>query len=101
MINTGEQLAKLILEQLGGNKFAFMTGAKHFAYANNCLTFRIGRNSKRVNCVRVTLNGLALYDMEFFTVGKRGAKVLSSAENLYADQLTTAFTLGTGLYTHL
>ena len=39
------RVAKTILEQLGGNHFRMMTGAKNLAGDENSLSMRIGRNS--------------------------------------------------------
>ena len=37
-------VARTILSQLGGNKFAAMTGAKNFVDCGDALSMRIGRN---------------------------------------------------------
>ena len=59
-------VAKTILEQLGGNKFRMMTGAKHFMGFAEGLVMKIGRNSSNSNylkhllltleCIRVYFN---------------------------------------------
>lgn len=102
-----------ILRQLGGKRFSLMTGAKNFCYSSNekshtVLSFKIGRNSKSVNHVNITLNGLDLYDVEFLnlrlvtkpTVELR-KKVISEHKNIYCDQLREIFEQSTGLYTTL
>ena len=58
-------IANEILNQLGGNRFIAMTGAKTLVHDDNSLRFRIGKNKSRANMIRITLNGLDLYDMEF------------------------------------
>jgi hypothetical protein len=95
--------ANTILAQLGGNKFLAMTGAKHLMTGGNDLTFKLPSRFAKdgINCVRVTLNGMDLYDVEFMKI--RGAKVseVASVEMVYADQLAGIFTAKTGLDTAL
>ena len=96
------QIAKTILSQLGGNRFVAMTGAKSFGYDSKgssvSLQFRIGRNAKQVNIVKINyIRGKDLYEMEFY----KGAKLLKKVSNVYADQLRKIFTKHTGMYTSL
>ena len=96
------QIAKTILSQLGGNTFVAMTGAKSFGYDSKgssvSLQFRIGRNAKQVNIVKINyIRGKDLYEMEFY----KGTKLLKKVSNVYADQLRKIFTKHTGLYTSL
>lgn len=98
---TSVSVGKVILKQLGGNRFVFMTGARNFLADANSLYFWVGRNSKNVNRCKVTLNGFDTYDVEYLSV--RGPKVTVKAESkgLYADQLRADFTANTGLETSL
>lgn len=99
----GSFSAETVFEQLGGNKFRVMTGAKDF-YRNDDkqeIGFRIGRNAKNVNYVRIRLNGKDLYDMEFLQIRKFKIKVKSKETDVYADQLQELFTANTGMDTHL
>ena len=96
------QIAKTILSQLGGNKFVAMTGAKSFGYDSKgsvvSLQFKIGRNAKQVNIVRINyIKGKDLYEMNFY----KGTKLLKKVSNVYADQLRKIFTKHTGMYTSL
>ena len=96
------QIAKTILSQLGGNRFIAMTGAKKFAYDSKgsvvSLQFRIGRNAKQVNIVRINyIRGKDLYEMNFY----KGTKLLKKVSNVYADRLRKIFTKHTGMYTSL
>jgi hypothetical protein len=97
------QWAGVILAQLGGNRFIAMTGAKDFVRDDEKrqIFFKIGRNSKGVNYVRIRLTSMDLYDMEFLRVRAGQITVLSSEEGVYNDQLETVFTANTGLYTRL
>ena len=96
------QIAKTILSQLGGNRFIAMTGAKSFGYDSKgsvvSLQFKIGRNAKQVNIVRINyIRGKDLYEMNFY----KGTKLLKKVSNVYADQLRKIFTKHTGMYTSL
>ncbi len=95
-----------MLKQLGGNRFIMMTGAKNFGVGPKGAGFKIGRNSKGVNFVRIDLKN-DLYNMEFIQLRKkRGSmdvnmKVLKRVKGVYADQLQSVFTKHTGMYTSL
>ena len=93
--------AAVILKQIGGNKFIAMTGAKGFAFSDKYMSFKIGKNSKGINFVRIAHNGKDLYDMEFGFVSVRGIKVKKKVKDVYADMLGTIFTKYTGMYTSL
>lgn len=110
-------LANVILQQLGGNKFIAMTGAKNLLALENGIRFTIGRNASKANRVEITLNGLDLYDIKFIkhtpykikvdynkgTVKETQEKsvVLKEYNDIYCDMLQELFTEFTGLYTHL
>jgi hypothetical protein len=101
---TDMTVAKTILEQLGGRRFSVMTGAKNFIGSENTLSFRLpgsGFAKDGINAVRVTLNGLDLYDVEFSRVRGAKVKVLHTETNIYGDKLAEAFRLCTGLNTSL
>jgi hypothetical protein len=98
---TNQEIATTILKQLGGNKFKVMTGAKNFAYGDSNLTFKIGRNSGKCNHVRVTLNSMDTYKMEFISVRGTTIKTVKEFNNVYCDQLQEIFTEVTGMYTSL
>jgi len=103
-------LAKTVLQQLGGNKFIAMTGAKNFWVDNKNfwvdnnykkMGFKIGRNSKSISHVVISLNSKDLYNMEFVRMRKNQVKIVSKANDVYADQLQGVFTEHTGMDTHL
>ena len=90
------------LRQLGGNRFIAMTGAKHFGVGPNGMSFKIGRNSKRVNHVTIDYDrGRDLYNMKFDWVTIKGIKNKKTLKGIYADQLQDMFTRYTGMYTSL
>jgi len=95
-------VAKEILETLGGNKFRVMTGAKNFMGFSNGLVMKIGRNSSNSNYLKITLNSMDLYDMEFAKVSRMGEKKsVTEYSDVYNDMLTDVFTKHTGMYTKL
>ena len=98
---TESQVAKTILQQLGGNRFIAMTGAKNFGSSRNSLQFKIGRNSKSISHVIVTLKSSDLYDVEFIRIRGTSRKVVKKLRGIYADQLQQMFTKYTGLRTRL
>ena len=95
-------VAKTILEQLGGNKFCMMTGAKNLAGDENSLSMRIGRNSSNSNYLKITLNSMDLYDMKFCKLTRKfEEKSITEYSDVYNDMLTDVFTEHTGMYTKL
>ena len=95
-------VAKTILEQLGGNKFRMMTGAKNFMGFAEGLVMKIGRNSSNSNYLKITLNSMDTYDMEFAKLTKNGEKKsVTEYKNVYNDLMRGTFTAHTGMYTSL
>lgn len=100
-------VAQTILEQLGGNRFIAMTGAKLFINLNDPgtrggLQFNIGRGATNgANRVVITLNAADLYDVRFYSVRALKFKPLQSFSGVYADKLRAVFTQATGLETSL
>ena len=96
------KVAETILEQLGGNKFCMMTGAKNLGGTEDSLSMRIGRNSSNSNYLKITLNSMDTYDMEFAKLTRMGEKKsVTEYNNIYNDMLTDQFTAHTGMYTSL
>ena len=95
-------IANEIYRQLGGNKFAVMTGAKNFIDIENGIRMTIGRNKTNHNWMEVTLNSLDLYDVAFAKLTKLGErKSLKEYTNVYNDSLVELFETHTGMYTKL
>ncbi len=95
------QVAQTILNQLGGNRFVAMTGAKNLLGRTDGLSFKIGQNAKRVTHVRVTLTPADDYTVEFISVRGTNVRPLATREGVYAEDLRGVFTSETGLYTSL
>jgi len=63
-----QEIAKTIMQQLGGNQFVAMTGARQLVAIEKGVRFRIGRNATQTNMVRITLRGDDTYNMQFLYV---------------------------------
>jgi hypothetical protein len=106
-----KEIAKTILDQLGGNKFIVMTGSKDFLADRNRLLMTLAKNQSKANRLEISLNGLDTYDMKFFkytpfkfntsTMAIRQEKMedVKIIKNVYCDQLQQIFSSVTGLYT--
>ena len=97
------QIAKTILQQLGGNKFIAMTGSKNFLAMENGIRMNLVPNRSGAKWLKIKLNAMDTYDIEFFSV-KRGTSdivIKAKFKGIYCDQLQQIFTQVTGLYTRL
>lgn len=92
-------IAKTILQQLGGGRFAAMTGAHTFVDTGRGLSFRLP--NRTINLVTVTLTPMDEYDMTFSRIRAGQVKEVKKYDGVYCDQLQSLFTEATGLYTHL
>lgn len=100
---TTHTIATTILQQLGGNRFVAMTGARQIVAGPEFLQFAIGRGAvNHANKVRVTLEPTDTYCVEFFYCrGVDCRQCGDSLRGIYADQLREVFTSQTGMDTHL
>jgi hypothetical protein len=110
--NEIREIAREIMRQLGSNKFVSMTGAKGFTFHENekgniVLAFKIGRNSKNINFIRIEyVCGLDLYNMEFINFRNSKSydcsiKQIAIHEHIYNDMLVPIFEQETGMHTKL
>ena len=101
---TNKTQAETIFAQLGGTRLlAMMTGAKNFSFGTTpqnetYVTFRIGRNSKRVNVVKVTLNHNDTYTTEFMWATAKKITQKATFSGVYGDMLQDIFESSTGMY---
>jgi len=95
------KIATEILNQLGGNKFLAMTGAYNLAAGENYLIMKLRRNKANATHLKITLNSLDLYDVEFFSMRKFEKTVKAEFNGVYNDMLVDIFEKTTGLYTKL
>lgn len=91
-------VAQTILQQLGGKVFTKMTGAHTLTAHANALSFRLPMATRnKANYVKVTLNAMDTYDVEFLST--RSKSVKGYYEGIYADKLRGLFEDETGLRT--
>jgi hypothetical protein len=100
------QVAKTILQQLGGSLFATLTGAKNFVGSENSLSFSLpgggGFCKNGINRVNIELAPSDTYTVKFYRF-QRGATLVTVSEHtdIYFDGLQDLFERETGLYTSL
>lgn len=100
-------IANTILEQMGGiRNIVAMTKAKDIMDHNNGVSFKFS-GSKKVNYVKVILNEMDTYDVEFGKISMKKTdfggrmpeyKTVKELTNVYHDQLKPIFENTTGLY---
>jgi hypothetical protein len=97
-----------IAKQLGGNRFRVMTGASRFTVRNaklGGLFFRLpgkgGYVKDGINAVEIVLDYNDTYTVEFSRIRGPVQKVISTVDDVYAEDLQPLFTLMTGLVTRL
>ncbi len=92
-----QRVAYEILDQLGGyNKLRAMTGASNFASEPNSLSFRL--KSPKANYVKITLNSMDTYDVEFGKMRGDSYKVVAEEKGIYDDMLKKTVEKNTGMY---
>jgi hypothetical protein len=96
-------IATNILEQLGGKRFIAMTGACCLADYGDALSFKLpGRFALgSINFVKIRLNAVDLYDLEFGEIRGTSYRVLEALSDIDCERLQPVFTDVTGLDTHL
>ena len=105
-LRTTYMIAKTILQQIGGKRFATMTGSRDFIDMGNGLRMSLARNKTSANRLDIIYDGGAdLYNMRFYrrTFSKKTfdckEKDIAVHEGIYFDMLEEMFTMVTGLYT--
>jgi hypothetical protein len=97
--------ADTILQQLGGQRFIAMTGARGMVAGKNSLTFRLPRspfNQKRINAVQIELTPADTYRISFYRISPAVSEtVIAVHDDVYCDELADVFTQETNLLTHL
>lgn len=98
-------IAQTILQQIGGRRFAAMTGSRDFINMGNGLRMSLARNKTSANRLDITYDeGLDLYNMRFYrkTFSKKTfeckTKDITGYEGVYCDMLEDIFTQVTGLH---
>ena len=100
------QVAKIILQQIGGSRFLTMTGSRSLINLGNGLRMSLSRNKTSANRLEIIYDeGADLYNMCFYrqSVSKKTFEVktkdIKTYEGVYCDMLEDIFTDVTGLYT--
>lgn len=94
------ETAKIILQQLGGNQFVAMTGAKCFSDGPNTLIVRF-KGSKVANHLNITLNQDDTYYIRFAKITGVSYQKVKEMGGVYCDMLRPIFEETTGLLTSL
>ena len=112
MTKTAE-IATIIVNQLGGNKFITMTGSKNIIALEKSVRMDLTKNQSGANRLEITLDGFDLYNMRFYkyTAGRMNMKTFQYTDDkvteieeyngVFCDQLQEIFTAVTGLDTTL
>ena len=95
------EIASTILRQLGGNQFLAMTGTYGLVAMENGMVAKLRRNQSKANHIKITLNGMDVYDVKFINVRGTTIKTVKEYENVYDDMLVSIFESETGMYTKL
>ncbi|MXN88591.1 hypothetical protein [Pasteurella canis] len=92
-------IAEIILEQLGGNRFLIMTGAKNLVNTGNGLAFSLPSNfaKDKINHICISLTDSDLYDITYSNRRGINFKKITKSEAIYCDMLKDDFTNTTGL----
>lgn len=100
-------IAKTILQQIGGHRFAAMTGSHDFINLGNGLRMSLSRNKTSANRLEIIYDeGADLYNVRFYRQSMNHktfevtTKDIEKIEGVYCDMLEEIFTDVTGLYTH-
>lgn len=105
-MTTNNNIGRTILAQLG-NGTLYMLGAKNIVLIEGGVKFKIGRNSKSVNLVTITLDPSDTYNVEFGRLAKKRGEFVpsytkkSEALGVYVDSLHATIEEHTGLYTKI
>jgi len=96
-------IARTILEQLGGNKFIAITGAKNLSDTQDGLSFQLSSKLTKnaCNAVKITLTPRDTYQIKFLKIGRTQLKTIKIIDDIYCDELQRFFNSETGLDTHL
>jgi predicted adenine nucleotide alpha hydrolase (AANH) superfamily ATPase len=101
-------VAQTILQQIGGRRFAAMTGSRNFTDLGNGLLMSLAKNMTSANRLEIIYDeGADLYNMRFYrkTFSKKTfeskTKDIAKYKGVYFDMLEYIFTEVTGLDTRL
>ncbi len=104
-------VAEIIFQQLGGRRFAVVTGSKILASTEDTLIMTLARNKSGANRLSIKLDWNDTYTVRFFKYSKPSIKLTSDTaypiqekvkdievlDNVYCDELQDIFERVTGL----
>lgn len=97
------ELANIILQQLGGGRFAVMTGAKNMVAIKNGLQFDLpktrGYVKDGISRLHIVLNASDTYTVKAYKIVRYEAKEIAEEQGIYCDMLRDIFEEMTGLRT--
>ena len=96
-----QEIAQVILQQLGGNKFLAMTGAHNLIAIESGLQLTLRTNQAKAKFMTVKLNSMDTYDVKFSKISKNSLVTVAQESGLYDDMLQDYFTEITGYNTRL
>jgi hypothetical protein len=90
------EIAKVMLQQLGGNAFVYLRGAKvERIYERDgivVLRLKVGKNAKGINRFEMAYNeGQDLYELRFIRNRKNTDVVTNEYKEVYCDMLSRLF----------
>lgn len=96
------QIGTTILEQLGGNRFQVMTGARAAYTFAEGIQFTLPRNASKANRFRVTLDAATdTYSLKFWKLTKTKIVEVAAFDLVHVSELRSIFERVTGLATSL
>ena len=100
-----QQVAETILEQLGGGRFAAITGACNFVSGIEENKPMLSMKLPQGMHMKIFLDASDTYTMRLLKISVRNfklnIKVIAETSGIYSDMLESEFTAQTGLYTRL
>ena len=87
---------EIIFQQLGGRRFAAVTGSRNFTGYNDSLTMTLVKNDSGANRLAITLTASDTYTMRFFNCSRWKLKEIEVFDDVYCDQLQDLFEQVTG-----
>ena len=94
MIDANTTLNQLAQASNGMNRLASMIGAKNFMKSDeeNFVSFKFMRGAaNKANYIKITLNDMDTYNIEFGKIHSMSYKVISEHEGFYDDMLFDLF----------
>lgn len=84
---TNKEIATVILSQLGGSgRLNAMLGVKQLTIVENGLSIKY-KVSSPVNYIKITLNGLDLYNIEMGKIWGSNYKIVNQVNDIFAEDM--------------